>query len=290
MDALLDYFETIRRFLEYPLFRIQDATISVWTIAYLILSVFLLLLLTRWLSHLVVRKLMARSRYDLGVREAIASIVRYSVIAFGMVLIIQSVGIDLTALTVLAGAVGVGVGFGLQNIADNFISGLIILFERPIKIGDRIEVGDVDGTVHSIGLRSTTVISNDDISIIIPNSQFVSKNVINWSHTETRVRFKIPVGVAYESDPRAVEEALLEVAAEHEDVLANPAPVVRFLAFGESALQFDLRVWTRRRVHQRVRLVSEMNFAIWEKLQARGIRIPYPQLDLHHHGRAPREA
>jgi small-conductance mechanosensitive channel len=143
-------------------------------------------------------------------------------ILVGILIILQTSGIDLTTLNILAGAVGIGIGFGLQNIANNFISGLIILFERPIKIGDRIEVGEVDGDVVEIGLRSTTVLTNDNIAIIIPNSKFISENVVNWSHNDSKVRFKIPVSVAYGSDVKLVEKLLLEVAEENADVFDYP--------------------------------------------------------------------
>jgi small-conductance mechanosensitive channel len=173
------------------------------------------------------------------------------------------------------------VGFGLQNIAGNFISGLIILFERPIKLGDRIEVGAVEGDVVRIGSRSTTVVTNDNIAIIIPNSKFITENVVNWSHTGENVRFRIPVSVAYGSDVRRVEKVLLEVAAENPDVLREPAPAVRFAEFGDSGLAFELRAWTTALLHRRGKLVSDLNFAIYDKFKQHGIEIPFPQRDLH---------
>lgn len=157
-------------------------------------------------------------------------------------IIIQTAGIDLTSLNVLAGAIGIGVGFGLQNRISNFISGLIIMFERPIKIGDRIVVDTVEGDVIEIGSRSTVVLTNDNINIIVPNSKFITENVRNWKYNDTKVRFRIPVHVAYGSDVRQVERLLLEVARDEPDVLVDPEPVVRFLAFGENALELELRL------------------------------------------------
>ncbi|MCR9141962.1 MAG: mechanosensitive ion channel [bacterium] len=270
-----------REALEIPLIELEGGAITIWTVCYVLLATVLLFVLTKRLSAFVAERLFARSKYDVGVRQSIGSLLRYATIAIGMLIIIQSTGIDLTTLTVLAGAVGVGLGFGLQNIADNFISGLIILFERPIKIGDRVEVDGIEGTVLQIGLRSTTILTNDDISIIIPNSKFIAENVINWSHTQSRIRFRIPVGVSFDSDVEDVERALLDAATEHPDVLEHPAPVVRFLEFGDSALNFDLRVFTSEHLHRKGRLVSELNFKIFAKFKQYDIRIPFPQRDLH---------
>jgi small-conductance mechanosensitive channel len=169
----------------------------------------------------------------------------------------------------------------LQNIANNFVSGIIILFERPIKIGDRIEVGHVNGDVVHIAARSTTVRTNDNIAIIIPNSSFISSNVINWSHGDYKVRFRVPVGVAYGSDVRQVEKLLLEVAKENENILQEPAPGVRFLGFGENALEFELRVWSSRLLHRKGLLVSQINFGIYEKFKQHQIEMPFPQRVLH---------
>jgi len=218
---------------------------------------------------------------DLGAREAIGSLFRYFVLFLGSIIIIQSAGIDLTALSVLAGAIGVGIGFGLQNIANNFISGVIILLERPIKVGDRVEVGDIDGRVVAIGARATTVITNDNIAVIVPNSRFISEPVVNWTQNDPRVRFKIPVGVAYGSDLRLVERLLLQVARENPDVLDDPAPVVRLMAFGDSAVEFELRVWSTTLVHKRGKLISDLNFAIYDTFQQHGIEMPFPQRDVH---------
>jgi small-conductance mechanosensitive channel len=175
----------------------------------------------------------------------------------------------------------VGLGFGLQNVASNFVSGLIILFERPIKLGDRIEVGDVEGDVVEIRARSTTVVTNDNIAIIVPNSKFISENVVNWSYSDRTVRFAIHVGVAYRTDVRKVEKLLLEVADANPDVLREPKPGVRFMKFGDSALEFELRVWSSTLMHRRGKLTSDLNFAIYEKLSENDIVIPFPQHDLH---------
>lgn len=194
-----------------------------------------------------------------------------------MLVALQTLGIDLTSLNVLAGALGVGIGFGLQNVANNFISGLIIMFQRPIKVGDRIEVGEVNGKVIKISSRSTTVVTNDNISIIVPNADFISKNVVNWSYGDPKIRFRIPVGVSYDSDIDKVEKILLKVAEENEGVLDDPKPSVRLLSFGDSALKFELHCWSEALLHRRAVLFSDLNFAILRSFREEGVQIPFPQ-------------
>jgi small-conductance mechanosensitive channel len=150
-----------------------------------------------------------------------------------------------------------------------------------VRIGDRIAVGDVEGDVVRIGARSTTVLTNDNIDIIIPNSKLITENVVNWTHKERKVRFRIPVAVAYQMDVRKVEQALLEAAKEVSEVLDTPAPVVRFMQFGENGLEFELRAWTTTLVQRRGKFISQINFAIYDKFKEHQIEIPYPQRDLH---------
>jgi len=204
-----------------------------------------LIWVTGWLTRTVTDRVQARRGIDVGIAQAVGTIFRYAVVALGALVILQSAGIDLSALTVLAGALGVGLGFGLQNVASNFISGLIILFERPIKVGDRVEVGQVMGDVRRIAARATTVVTNDNIAIIVPNSDFITQRVTNWSHGTPVVRLRVPVGVSYASDPEAIRRRRLEVAGHHDGVLAEPKPDVIFAEFGDSSLNFELRVWTR---------------------------------------------
>jgi small-conductance mechanosensitive channel len=155
------------------------------------------------------------------------------------------------------------------------------MFERPIKVGDRIEVNDVEGDVIEIGARSTVVLTNDNIAIIVPNSKFITENVVNWMYNDGKVRFRVPVGVSYDSDVRKAEKLLLEVAAQEKDVLRDPPPAVRMTGFGDSALELELRVWSDSQVHRKGLLVSALNMAIHERFRAEGIEIPFPQRDLH---------
>jgi small-conductance mechanosensitive channel len=212
--------------------------------------------------------------------------VRYALVLVGLLIIVQTAGINLTTLNVIAGAVGIGVGFGLQTIAANFISGLILLVGRPIKVGDRIVVGGeggegIEGDVMEIGARATTVLTNDNIAVIVPNTNFVEQTVVNWSHNDRRVRFKIPVQVAYGTDVRKAEQLLVDVAKADSNVLESPAPAVRFLEFGDSGLKLELRAWSTSLIHRKGLLISNLNFAIYDAFNEHGIEIPFPQRVVH---------
>ncbi len=271
-----------RAFLDTPLFKLGEVQVTFLSVSYFLLLLVLLFYLSGKLRNLIT-SLLARRGIDLGVREATGTIARYLMLFVGLLVILQTLGIDLTALSILTGAVGLGVGFGLQNVASNFISGIIILFERPVRIGDRIAVGDVEGDVVRIGARSTTVLTNDNIDIIIPNSKLITENVVNWTHREPKVRFRIPISVGYNTNVRIVEKALLEAASSVEEVLETPMPAVRFLSFGDNGLDFELRAWTTALVQRKGKFISELNFAIYEKFNAYRIDIPYPQREIRIH-------
>jgi small-conductance mechanosensitive channel len=276
-----EVFRQLKDIVFTPFVRMGRSEISVFTIFQVLIFIIVILVLARTARRVLLNRVLRKTTLDLGIQHALATFTQYLVVVFGFMVGLPTVGIDLSALTFIAGAVGVGVGLGLQNITNNFISGIIILFERPIKIGDRIEVGEVNGDVVHIAARSTTVRTNDNIAIIIPNSSFISSNVVNWSHGDSKVRFRVPVGVAYGSDVRVVEQLLLEVAKENENVLEDPAPRVIFKEFGDNALKFELRVWSSRLLHRRGVLISQLNFAMFDKFKEHGIRIPFPQRDLH---------
>jgi len=278
MQDILIKFEQV---LSYPLFSVGESTVTlsgILTLAALVLAVFVG---EHMLRRYVVRRVLRRTRLELGLQYAIARMLGYFLLTIGLYISLEFVGINLSSLAFLAGAIGVGIGFGLQNIINNFVSGIIILAERPISLGDRIEVGGVAGQVSKISLRSTTVITNDNIAMIVPNGDFISSTVTNWSHSDAKTRFRLPVGVHYNSDVRLVEKALLEAAAECEDVLKEPAPAVRFLEFADSSLNFELRVWSATIYKQPNLVRSRVNFKIWDKFKEYGIEIPYPQSDIY---------
>jgi small-conductance mechanosensitive channel len=251
----------------------------------LLLKVVVFVLILTFISHQVRRfmesEVLIHTSMDSGQQFATARITGYLIFVVGMMVGLQSTGVDLSSLIILGGALGVGVGFGLQNIVSNFISGLILLVERPIKLGDRVDVGGTNGDVVRIAARSTWVRTNDNVVIIIPNSEFISNRVTNWTANDRQVRFAVPLGVSYNADPGEVREVLLRVALAHPDVMKEPAPDVRFVGFGDSSLDFELRVWTITQVQAPQKLISDLYFLVFKSFGERGIEIPFPQRDLH---------
>lgn len=276
-DLLVDFWKLITT----PIFELDGNGISIGTIIYFFTAFILLTIISSRLKKLLVKIMREKAGMEVGVTASIGTISRFFIILIGGIVIVQSAGIDLSALSLLAGALGVGIGFGLQNITDNFISGIIILFEKPIKVGDRIEVGNVEGDVISISVRATTVLTNDNISIIVPNSEFISKQVINWSHNDRNIRFRLPVGVSYGEEPEQVQNVLLQVANDNPHVLNTPAPIVLFKGFGDSSLDFELAVWTSTHTDKPSILRSELYFEIFKRFGQNKIEIPFPQRDLH---------
>lgn len=274
-------FDQVNAILRAPLIPVGNEPITLWTIIFVSALGLVLLVTTSRLQKWLTNKLTEKKAWDVGTTQSITSIFRYAIVALGFVVILQAAGIDLSTITVIAGGLGLGVGLGLQNVVASFISGIVVMLERPVKVGDRIELAGVFGNVIKIGLRATTIRTNSNIEIIVPNTEFITGNVINWSHSSRDVRLDIPVGVTYSADPREVEKVLLEAAAEHDGVLKTPSPDVIFSGFGDSALNFELRVYTNKYFAQPKVLQSGLNFLIFEKLAKAKIEIPFPQRDLH---------
>ncbi|MEQ9404203.1 MAG: mechanosensitive ion channel [Cyclobacteriaceae bacterium] len=279
--GLKDFLVSVGELFTTTLFKLGESEISLGTLLYFVIAFTLLSFLSKRIRSILTNKVLVRANVELGARNSIGIIARFSFLFLGTIIIIQSAGVDLSSLSLLAGALGVGIGFGLQNITDNFISGIIILFEKPIKVGDRIVVGDIEGDVINISFRATTILTNENISIIVPNSEFISSRVINWSHNDRNIRFDIPVGVSYKEDPVRVREILLQVAAENSHVLKKPEPHVFFDEFADSSLNFTLAIWTSSHTDKPRRLKTEIYFSVFEKFKEYGIEIPYPQRDIH---------
>jgi small-conductance mechanosensitive channel len=261
-----------------PLPAIKLSLVQIFLLVALLVAVF-------WFSsgtkRFLFNRLLAQSGLDRSLQYAIAQVVSNIVLVVGIVIVLENTGIHLAALAVFAGAVGVGVGFGLQNIASNFISGLVILAERPITIGDRVEVAGITGQVEHIRARSTVIRTNDNIMMIVPNTKFIDSPVTNWTYGDRRVRFRIPVGVAYGSDVAKVRDALLAVAQENPHTLKEPAPNVFLEKFGDNSIDFKLVVWSSEMSARPSRYRSDLNFAIVEKFREAKIEMPFPQRDLH---------
>jgi small-conductance mechanosensitive channel len=235
----------------------------------------LALFVSRTLTVLLDKRLSKRRHIDPGLRYTIARLARYLFIVIGVLIALKQFEIDLTSIAVVFTALSVGIGFGLQFIAADIASGFILLFERPVRVGDRITIGDDEGDVQSINMRTTLVVTNDRIAIIVPNSRLVSQRVINWSYGDPRARVAIPISVAYSSDVKLVTETLLHAAEGVENVLTDPQPKVQFLRFGDYSLDFRLLVWTRSPSrHPQIR--SDINYRIEKLFRDRGIEIPFP--------------
>ena len=281
MESSISLLSEILEILRYPLFSLGGNSISTLSLVKFIILFAGVIVVETIIRRLFVLRVLSRTQLDEGMRFAIARISGYVFITIGFYISLKFVGIDLSSLAVLAGAIGVGLGFGLQNVVHNFISGVIILAERPISIGDRVEVNGVAGRVDRISLRSTIVVTNDNISVIVPNSSFISEPVVNWSHGDPKVRINIPVGIAYGSDVEKFRALMTKVVTQHPQVLADPAPNIFFIGFGDSSLDFELGVWTAEMLQNPRRFRSEINYAVEKALRENGIEIPFPQRDLH---------
>ena len=253
------------------------------SITRLIIGAFILamaLLLSRTLSSLLQRRIAKRSYLDPGLRYTIGRLTQYLIITIGLLLALKNAfNLDLTSIAVLFTALSVGIGFGLQYIAADIASGFILLFERPVRVGDRISVGKEEGDVQSINLRTTVMTTNDRVSVIVPNSKLVREQLINWSYGDPRARIAIPVGVAYGSDVDLVTKTLMKAVDDVDNVLRDPPPKVQFLNFGDWSMDFRLLVWTNRpRLHTQIR--SDLNYRIERLFRHAGIEIPFPQTEL----------
>ena len=274
----MNWTDTLTQIVNFTLFEISGSALTLRHLAMFVMA----LLVTRFLSA-VVKRLLEKyllTRVEPAPRYVIIRCGQYLVWFVGIVVALELLNVNLTAFTVVAGSLGIGIGFGLQNVVNNFVSGVVLLVEQPVRFQDRISVENVEGQVKSINFRSTSILTNDNISIIVPNSQLINATVVNWSLGDPRIRIHVPVGVAYGSDVELVTNALLEVARAERGVLEHPEPEVRFLEFGDSSLNFELLVWSDEPPNSH-RLKSQINYRIDAAFRTKGIEIPFPQQDLH---------
>lgn len=271
--------EKIERILHYPLVKLAEGTVSLASLLVALVVVLAAVRLARLTRSALLRVLMARDVAP-GTRFAVTRLLGYLIVAIGILVALNSMGIKLDALLTASAALLVGIGFGLQNIAQNFVAGLILLLEQPIRPGDLVRIGGASGTVESIGLRATQIVTRDQVAMIVPNSELVTSIVINHSRPVSPVRVWVRVGVAYGSDMARVRDALLRVAAEHPAVLGQPPPEVRLEDFGDSSLAFSLLFWVEDPLSD-LRVSSDLRFAIDAVFREVGIDIPFPQRDLH---------
>ncbi len=281
IEVLRGYLDLILQLLKVELFTLGGSVLTLSSLLYLLISLFLLVYISGKLKKSITKLISTKYDIEIGTIQSIATIIRYLIMFLGSMVIIQSAGIDMSALCILAGALGVGIVFGLQNITNNFISGLVILFEQPIKVGDRVTVANIEGDVVKISARATTVNTNDNITLIIPNSEFISATVTNWSHNDRNVAIRIPVGVSYKEDPLKVKETILSVLKNLDGILSTPEPEVLFTEYGDNSINFTVRIWTTEYSNKPLRLRSMVYYALFEEFKNQGIEIPFPQRDLH---------
>jgi small-conductance mechanosensitive channel len=254
--------------------------LSLGDVVAFVVTMWIALQLSRIVRSVMAEDVLSRARLARGVPGAISTLVHYTIIALGFFAAISAAGIELSRLALIAGGLGVGVGFGLKDLVNNFVSGLVLAFERPIQIGDVVELGGFWGTVRRIGMRSSTIRAFSGSEVIVPNATLTTTEVVNWTLTDEHRRLEIPVGVAYGSDPQRVLDLLLDTADKHEEILKYPAPAALFVGFGDSSLNFKLKCWAAE-FNEGLRLSSELTLMIHAALRAEGIEIPFPQRDLH---------
>ena len=262
-------------------FSLGSTRISLLAVVNLVLLVAVLLVMALWLSQVIERQVAASPHLSKGVAVGLAKIAKFFLISAAILLALDAVGIDLTALTVFGGALGVGLGFGLQRIASNFISGFILIFDRSIRPGDVVSVGDKFGWVQELRARYIVVRDRDGVETLIPNENLVTTDVINWSYTDRSVRLKIPVQISYGDDPEQAMAIMLEASKACTRVLQNPEPVCRLMEFGDNGISLETRVWINDPENGVSNVRSDINLAVWRGFKQAGITIPFPQRDVY---------
>ena len=285
--VILEFFPFFRHW-RYTIFQIFNQSLFVFggsefsIIKLLVLIVLFLLLIfvSRYLTDLLRSQILEITRMNRTSQEVILIITKYGLICIGTIVLLQASGLNLSSLALIGSALGVGIGFGFQDIAKNFASGVVLLFERSIKVGDFIQVGEHLGTVEHVGARSIVLNTLDRISIIVPNSRFLAEEVINWNHKDNVSRLHLPFSIAHDSDVAQVRSALLQAAVEHREVLKHPQPQVFFTEFGDNSLNLELLIWISNPSRQ-TPIKSELYFRIKEIVKEQKIEVPFPQRDLH---------
>lgn len=262
------------------LFTIGVNPVSLRSLLALILSFMAVLIVSQAVTNFLKKSLLVRLGIDEGNREAIAVILRYLIVAFGVIFSIQEIGFNLASFAVVAGGLGVGIGFGIQDLTTNFVSGLTLLLDRPVKVGDFVELEGLMGIVKKISIRSTIITTNDDSSVIVPNSNMISHKIVNWSYQNPLLCLRVSIEVAENSDPLLVTETLLSIAYAEAGVLSEPNPKVFFVEFGDDCFKFELLVWTDRPTDREV-IKSSLNFAIEYHFRKQGINFPSNERDLY---------
>jgi small-conductance mechanosensitive channel len=267
--------------LDYSFFKMGALSVTPLFLIKSAAFLFFLIIVSKLMQRLVVSRLLNRLNIAAGLKFAIGRFTTYLFFLGGLFVGVQSLGVNLDSLVIFGGALGVGVGLGLQNVVSNFVAGLILLIEQPIRIGDRIETAGILGDVVRIAARSTWIRTNDNVVIIVPNNNFIDNSVTNWTANDPNVRISLPVGVSYAADPELVRTILLQAAHDHPHILRDPAPDVIFTGYGDNSINFELRIWTAEHAHTPSTLKSDLFFSLFKTFGEQGIELPFPQRDLH---------
>lgn len=278
---LLDILPLVTQTLDSVAFKLGDKRISALSVINFLLLVAFLFTLAMWFSSFIERRMQGSKYLSASMRVALGKIVKVFLIALSILVALDAVGLDLTALTVFGGALGVGLGFGLQRIASNFISGFLLLFDRSIKPGDVISIGNKFGWVHELRARYIVVRDRDGVDTLIPNENLITTDVINWSYGDRNVRLKIPVQISYADDPEKAMQLMVDAASQHPRVLQDPPPVGRLLEFGDNGIGIELRLWINDPEEGVNNVRSDLNLAIWRAFKENNITIPFPQRDVY---------
>jgi small-conductance mechanosensitive channel len=255
-------------------------SISLGGVLAFVLTLYVSILISKFIRFVLNEDVLPHLSLPRGVAATISMLVNYFIIALGFFIAVSAAGFELSQFALIAGALGVGIGFGLQNVVNNFVSGAILLFERPLRVGDRVQLDDLLGEITNIGIRASRVRTFDGADVIVPNGDLISARVVNWTLSDRKRRITIPVGVAYGTRPREVIEILQQVVKDHPDVLDQPAAEALFRGFGDSSLDFEVRAFTESE-RGWLPVTSDLAVAISEAFEVAGITIPFPQRDLH---------
>ncbi|WP_448526182.1 mechanosensitive ion channel domain-containing protein [Parathermosynechococcus lividus] len=285
---VLSFWNAFLQVVETPILKLGSEPISVRWLFQVILLLVLVAILARFFKGVLKNQVLPRFGLDLGNREAISTVVSGAGGALGYIVVLQAVGINLDSLAVIIGGLGVGIGFGLQDVTRNLISGLTLLIERKVRVGDFVEIENISGYVQEVSMRATVIQTFNGSNVVVPNTYLADSPVLNWYYETHRGRIDIPIGVAYGTDPVLVTEVLLNIAYSEPEVLSQPAPKVIFREFGDSALNFELWVWTDA-IERRIFIKSSLNFKIDYYFRQHNISIPFPQRDLWIHNLPPKE-
>jgi small-conductance mechanosensitive channel len=278
---LLGWLPDVVKAMDEFAFTFGETRISILSFLELITSVIIFVVLASWLSRLVETRTKRSQYLNPSMRVVLAKTSKFAFYGLAILFALKAVGIDFTAFAVFSGAVGVGIGFGLQKIFSNFISGFILIFDRSIKPGDVITIGNRFGWVQELNARYVVVRDRDGVEALIPNENLITSEVTNWSYSDRSVRQRLPVSISYQDDPELAMSLMVEAANEHPRVLKSPEPVSRLLRFGDNGIEFELRIWIEDPENGTANVVSDINLGFWRRFKEHGITIPFPQRDVH---------